>query len=86
MKMFSDCRGPCNTCEIHYTCTCLAGHGDDDYVHVSPEWIKTWHWLQGLTTQQLRALACQQKIVSWKTLPRETLLAELSRHDGVLGA
>jgi len=39
MKLFSDCSGPCETCKIHYTGGCLAGHGDDDYVHADPEWI-----------------------------------------------
>ena len=40
--MFSDCSGPCETCRTHYTGGCLAGHGDDDYVYASPEWIKTY--------------------------------------------
>jgi len=40
MKLFSDCSGPCETCKIHYKGGCLAGHGDDDYVHADPEWIK----------------------------------------------
>jgi len=40
MKLFSDCSGPCETCKIHYTGGCLAGHGDDDYVYADPEWIK----------------------------------------------
>lgn len=39
MKMFSDCSGPCETCQIHFLGCCLAGHGDDDYVHATPEWI-----------------------------------------------
>lgn len=40
MKMFSDCSAPCATCQIHLSgCMCLAGHGDDDYVYASPEWI-----------------------------------------------
>lgn len=39
MKMFSDCSGPCETCKIHFTGGCLAGHGDDDYVHADPEWV-----------------------------------------------
>jgi hypothetical protein len=42
MKMFSDC-SDCQTCKIHYTGGCLAGHGDDDYVYASPEWIKEYH-------------------------------------------
>jgi hypothetical protein len=42
MKMFSDCSGPCQTCKIHYRGNCLAGHGDDDYVHADPEWIE-WY-------------------------------------------
>lgn len=40
MKMFSDCSGPCETCQTHYTGGCLAGHGDDEYVHADPEWIE----------------------------------------------
>jgi hypothetical protein len=40
MKMLSDCSGPCETCQIHLLgCGCLAGHGDDDYVHASPKWL-----------------------------------------------
>ena len=39
MKMFSDCSGPCETCYIHYTGGCLAGHGDDDYIYASPKEI-----------------------------------------------
>jgi hypothetical protein len=42
MKLFSDCSGPCETCKIYYTGGCLAGHGDDDYVHASQEWIEAW--------------------------------------------
>lgn len=41
MKMFSDCSGPCETCKTHLSgCMCLAGHGDDDYVHADAEWIR----------------------------------------------
>ena len=39
MKMFSDCSGPCETCQTNYTGGCLAGHGDDEYVHADQEWI-----------------------------------------------
>jgi hypothetical protein len=42
MNMFSEC-SDCQTCKIHYTGGCLAGHGDDDYVYASPEWIKEYH-------------------------------------------
>jgi hypothetical protein len=42
MRLFSDCSGPCDTCQIYYTGGCLAGHGDDDYVYASPEWIAEW--------------------------------------------
>lgn len=36
MKMFSDCRGPCEKCLIHYNyMTCLAGHGDDDFEDIT---------------------------------------------------
>lgn len=38
--MFSDCSGPCDTCKTHYTGGCLAGHGDNDYVHADLDWIK----------------------------------------------
>jgi hypothetical protein len=56
MKMFSDCSGPCSTCKIHYTGGCLAGHGDDDYFHASPEWIKklTEHPLYGTAFAEKR--------------------------------
>jgi hypothetical protein len=40
MKLFSDCSGSCETCKINYIGGCLAGHGDDDYVYASPEWIE----------------------------------------------
>lgn len=41
MKMFSDCSGPCETCKTHHLpLACMAGHGDDDYVHASEEWIE----------------------------------------------
>jgi recombination protein RecA len=43
MKMFSDCCGGCKTCKIHYQGGCLAGHGDDDYVYASPEWIEQFN-------------------------------------------
>lgn len=46
MKLFSDCSGPCETCKTHYTGGCLAGHGDDDYVYASPEWIEERKALQ----------------------------------------
>lgn len=40
MKMFSECSGPCETCQVHLSGTmCLAGHGDDDYCHADAEWI-----------------------------------------------
>lgn len=42
MAMFSigsACSGTCETCKIHYSGGCMAGHGDDDYVHASKEWI-----------------------------------------------
>lgn len=33
--MFSNCSGPCETCYIYRKgITCLAGNGDDDYMHV----------------------------------------------------
>lgn len=35
----SDCRGPCLTCKINYLGGCLAGHGDDGYVHATQKWI-----------------------------------------------
>lgn len=40
MKMFSDCSGPCETCQSHHLGGCLAGHGDDDYVEATPEWLE----------------------------------------------
>lgn len=40
MKMFSDCSGPCETCKTYYTGGCLAGHGDDEYIHAPLEWIE----------------------------------------------
>lgn len=41
MKMFSECSGPCETCKIfHLPLSCLAGHGDDDYIRASQEWIE----------------------------------------------
>lgn len=40
MKFFSNCSGSCEACKINYIGGCLAGHGDDDYVYVSPEWIE----------------------------------------------
>jgi len=43
MKMFSDCRGPCQTCQVYYIGGCLAGHGDDDYVHATADWIKQFY-------------------------------------------
>lgn len=37
MKMLSDCSGPCETCANYYIeACCMAGHGDDHYVPVSP--------------------------------------------------
>ncbi len=45
MKHFSDCSGPCETCQIHYIGGCLAGHGDDDYCQASKDWIRGF--LQG---------------------------------------
>lgn len=40
MKMFSECSDPCETCKVHLSgCMCLAGHGDDDYVHADAAWI-----------------------------------------------
>lgn len=40
MKLFSDCSGPCETCAIYIKgTTCLAGHGDDDYVPMTQEEI-----------------------------------------------
>ena len=33
MKFFSDCSGPCETCEHNKPgFNCLAGHGDDHYM------------------------------------------------------
>jgi hypothetical protein len=32
--------GSCETCKIHYIGEFIAGHGDDDYVYASPEWIE----------------------------------------------
>jgi len=34
MRFFSDC-WDCHHCSMHYTCTCLAGHGDDDFEKVT---------------------------------------------------
>ncbi len=35
MKFFSDCSGDCKDCLIHYYHSCLAGHGDDDFVKIT---------------------------------------------------
>jgi len=42
MKLFSNCSGPCETCKTHHTGGCLAGHGDDEYVHADPEWLEAF--------------------------------------------
>jgi hypothetical protein len=53
MKLFSDCSGLCETCKIFYSCSCLAGHGDDDYVYADPAWIKQHELNQKLIAKGL---------------------------------
>jgi hypothetical protein len=36
--MFSSCDA-CESCQLHFLGTCLAGHGDNDYEFASPEWL-----------------------------------------------
>ncbi len=40
-------------------------------------------WLSGLTIPQLRALACQNEIGGWNTLPPKNLVKILSMIPGV---
>ena len=39
MEVCSACSGPCETCVTHFIGGCLAGHGDDEYIEATPEWI-----------------------------------------------
>ena len=38
--MFTNCSGDCLDCWLHYMIACWAGHGDDDFVQITPDNIK----------------------------------------------
>lgn len=64
MKMFSDCSGPCEDCEIGMSGgPCLAGHGDDDFVPASEKSLRKALSEERIKTRDLSRIVEEQSAV-----------------------
>lgn len=63
MNFFSDCSGECKDCIINYYNSCLAGHGDDDFVEITKDEAIELIENNKLTTDQINYLKSKFNIL-----------------------